>query len=131
MSLGTLDKTIHHLAIVIGLIYIYQGLVTKIWLYSFDAMQMIYHFGFSESNSRAISILLGLSQMAFGIGIIKDANQTVMHYINIAVAFIACLVVMLVFPTRLTDAFNPLMMYFALCSLSVISINLITHKDKP
>ncbi len=130
MSKKPLDKTIQYLAVIIGLIYMYQGLITKLWVYSFDVMQMIYHFGFVESTSRAISILLGLSQLVFGIGIIKESGQQYMHYLNISISLIACLVVLVVFPSRLTDAFNPVVLYIALIGISLISLNLIAAKDK-
>lgn len=131
MSKSTLDKTIRYLAVIIGVIYIYQGMVTKIWFYGFDVMQMIYYFGISESASRPISILLGLGQLIFGIGIMKDSGHAFMHYLNITLCFISCLVVFIVFPSRLADPFNPVVMYFALIALSTISINLIADKGKP
>lgn len=125
-----IDNYINHLGLIIGLVYIYQGLVPKIIAYSFDFVQMLYQFGMAESTSRALSIVVGLVQIGFGIGMIKEANSIVMHYINIAMVFISLLFVFATFPSRTVELFNPIALYGVLLMLSIMSISMIKQKNQ-
>lgn len=131
MKSELIDKMIKHLSIVAGVIYIYQGLVTKMWFKPFDTMQMIYSLGVGETYANAVCFALGLCQCVFGVGLIQGSKEKFMHYLNIAFVAISCLVVLTVFPSRLIDTFNPIVMYIALFGLSTIALQLIPAREQP
>jgi hypothetical protein len=116
--------------LVIAILWIYQGLIPKLIFQVQDE-----HYVWQQLNIAAVYIpwmisFSGIAEIIFGI-LFLWLTHTYLHWFNIISLIGLFIVVLLIYPDQIYQAFNPVVMNIALGSLSLISLWCIDALQSP
>lgn len=105
--------------------WIYQGLVPKLLLRSPSELQIWQFISFDLSSAQIGVMLSGAIEILFGCIFLICRKAILPHQLNILGLGTLLLLVIVVDPLQLTNAFNPVIMNVAMMVLSIVAIQLI------
>lgn len=105
--------------------WIYQGLVPKLLLRSPSELQIWQFMGFDLASAQIWVMLSGVTEILFGCVFLMWRKVVLLHQLNILGLGTLLLLVIVVDPLQLTNAFNPVIMNVAMMVLSIVAIQLI------
>ncbi|OEY92620.1 DoxX-like family protein [Acinetobacter proteolyticus] len=125
-----LQKILKFSQLVIAILWIYQGLIPKLIFQVQDE-----HYVWQQLNIAAVYIpwmisCSGLAEIIFG-SLFLFLTHKYLHWFNIISLIGLFIVVLLIYPDQLYQAFNPVVMNIALGSLSLISLWCIDALQSP
>ena len=103
----------------LAFLWIYQGLVPKLLLINADEIYIWQLFGLSYEYAKFAGQISGIIEIVFGICFIFLTNKY-LHFLSILGLIFLFILVSFLLPTSLISAFNPVVMNFAMISLSVL-----------
>nr|WP_273779440.1 DoxX-like family protein [Acinetobacter sp. GSS19] len=105
--------------------WIYQGLVPKLLLRSPSELQIWQFVGFDLASAQIGVMVSGVLEILFGCVFLMWRKAILPHQLNILGLGTLLLLVMVVDPLQLTNAFNPVIMNVAMMVLSIVAIQLL------
>ncbi len=125
-----LQKILKFSQLVIAILWIYQGLIPKLIFQVQDE-----HYVWQQLNIAAVYIpwmilCSGLAEIIFG-SLFLFLTHKYLHWFNIISLIGLFIVVLLIYPDQIYQAFNPVVMNIALGSLSLISLWCIDALQSP
>lgn len=129
------EMTIHRILkfcqLMIALLWIYQGLFPKFIFQVADEKVLWQFIHIPTSYITDMIVLSGIAEIIFGSLFLFIKHQY-LHYLNLLGLTLLLICVLLIYPDRIYQAFNPVVMNFGLGSLSVIALWCIdAQKIKP
>ena len=120
-----LNRPLLFIQTALALLWIYQGLVPKLLLRSPSELQIWQFVGFDLASAQIGVMVSGALEILFGCVFLIWRKAILPHQLNILGLAILLLLVMIVDPLQLTNAFNPVIMNVAMMVLSIVAIQLI------
>lgn len=108
----------HVINVCMALLWIYQGLIPKIMVVHPDEITLWLAWGFIPQQAEWLVRSSGLLEVIFGLSFLCHFGRY-LHYLNILGLLGLLLLVCIWMPYMLIAAFNPVVMNFAMISLSV------------
>ena len=102
----------------IALLWIYQGLIHKLIFINKDEIAIWQWLGLSYELAIYAGRASGIGEIIFGLCFIFLQNKF-LHYLNIVSMVGLFLLVLIILPNALTQAFNPVVMNTAMIALSI------------
>ena len=118
----TLSAAYAVVRLILGFVWIYQGLVPKLTFQDPAELQMLRDTGIAASQVHAVTFAAGVLEIAFGIILVFLWRQCWPLYLTIAAMIIAILTVGICSPMFLTAAFNPVTLNFAVAVLALVAL---------
>ncbi|KXZ63463.1 DoxX-like family protein [Acinetobacter venetianus] len=126
-----LHRVLKFCQLMIALLWIYQGLFPKFIFQVADEKVLWQFIHIPTSYITDMIVLSGIAEIIFGSLFLFIKHQY-LHYLNLLGLTLLFLCVLLIYPDRIYQAFNPVVMNFGLGSLSVIALWCIdAQKIKP
>jgi len=105
----------------IALLWIYQGLFPKLIFKVEDEQYIWQYMGLASEYICWIISLSGIAEIIFGFMFLLF-TQRYLHWLNIISLIGLFFFVLLIYPNRIYQAFNPVVMNLGLISLSIIAL---------
>ena len=105
----------------IALLWIYQGLFPKLIFKVEDEQYIWQYMGLTSEYIFWIISLSGIAEIIFGFMFLLF-TQRYLHWLNIISLIGLFFFVLLIYPNRIYQAFNPVVMNLGLISLSIIAL---------
>lgn len=105
----------------IALLWIYQGLFPKLIFKVEDEQYIWQYMGLASEYIFWIISLSGIAEIIFGFMFLLF-TQWYLHWLNIISLIGLFFFVLLIYPNRIYQAFNPVVMNLGLISLSIIAL---------
>ncbi|MBJ8441618.1 DoxX-like family protein [Acinetobacter junii] len=105
----------------IALLWIYQGLFPKLIFKVEDEQYIWQYMGLASEYIFWIISLSGIAEIIFGFMFLLF-TQRYLHWLNIISLIGLFFFVLLIYPNRIYQAFNPVVMNLGLISLSIIAL---------
>ena len=123
--MNTLIQTHQHILklsqVMIGLLWIYQGLFPKLIFKVEDEQYFWQYMGLASEYIFWIISLSGIAEIIFGFMFLLF-TQRYLHWLNIISLIGLFIFVLLIYPNKIYQAFNPVVMNLGLISLSIIAL---------
>jgi len=133
-SAPTCDMSVNSHAIqvaryILGLSWIYQGFFPKLYAIAPLERQLTATMGFTPEASDMITRGAGVSEIIFGLFLIVGYRNRTLHMLNILALLGLLAYVVVMMPSLLLEAFNPVTTNLPLIVLSVVLISSIKSQD--
>ncbi len=125
------DFVIQFSRYVLGLSWVYQGFFPKLFAIAPLERQLTATMGFSPQVSDLITRAAGVGEILFGVLLIVLYKNKTVHRLNIMALIGLLLYVVVMMPSLLIEAFNPVTTNIPLIALSVVLLNAIKASDLP
>ncbi|KAA8731862.1 DoxX-like family protein [Acinetobacter qingfengensis] len=122
------SKIIKFIYIILGSLWVYQGIFPKLIFTSPDEIAIWQWVGLSEYHAKLAGQTGGVIEIIFGLFLIFYPLK-ILHYLNILGLLFLLVLMSLVMPDTLIRAFNPVVMNVAMISLSCIALMLYHAKQ--
>ncbi len=106
--------------VVLGLLWMYQGLVPKLLVPDSGEMELISQFSFLAGYERAVLTGMGIAEIVFGLWLLCCRGRK-LHYLNLAL-LAALLLSGLASPAIYVAPFNPVTLNLAMMALSALYV---------
>lgn len=116
-----LQQILNFCQLIIALLWLYQGLIPKLIFQVADEQYIWQQLHVPTLYISWMVSLSGIAEMIFGLLFLFFAHKF-LHWLNIIALTGLLLLILLLTPQQLYQAFNPLVMNTALASLSIIAI---------
>lgn len=117
----TLQRILNFSQLIIASLWIYQGLIPK-FIFQVEGEQYIWQFfAIQMSYIPWIISFSGIAEIIFG-SLFLFMTHKYLHWLNILSLIGLFILVLLIYPNHIYQAFNPVVMNIALGSLSVIAL---------
>ena len=108
-------------SLVLGLAWIYQGLIPKLLFTDTGEIEILRQSGFFAGNEALVLTFIGWAEIIFGLVIIAVHRKSV-HYVNIILLILLLIAALISDPAIFTFPFNPFTLNLSMIALSVIAI---------
>ena len=116
-------KIVKFIYLILGFLWIYQGLIPKVLFTSLEEIQTWQWLGLSAENARLAGQVGGVVEIIFGLIFLFSLDKR-LHYLNIIGLVFLLGLMSVVIPSTLIQAFNPVVMNISMISLSCIALML-------
>ena len=113
------------LHISLAILWIYQGLVPKIFYHASDEQRLWELNGFEEITFLFLIELAGYAEIVFGLLFLIFRQNRLLHYFNIIAMCALALLVVVSDIAYFKQAFNPFVMNVSMATLSIVAIQLL------
>ncbi|MCH7315040.1 DoxX-like family protein [Acinetobacter sp. ANC 3882] len=117
----TLQQILRFCQLIIASLWIYQGLIPKLIFQVQDEQYVWQQLNIAPSYIDWMISFSGIAEMIFGSLFLWISHQY-LHWLNIISLIGLFIFVLFIYPDKIYQAFNPVVMNIALASLSVISL---------
>lgn len=112
-------NTLKFINVSLAFFWIYQGVFPKLLFINADEIAIWQWLGLSYSHAVLAGQSAGAAEIVFGLLFLFSTSK-VLHYLNILGLLALFILVAALLPQSLVQAFNPVIMNFAMISLSVV-----------
>lgn len=124
-----MTKTHRHILLgihaVLGILWIYQGLVPKLLVQASDELRIWALQGVTADHARVFMQMSGTAEIVFGLLFFIFRKSLFLHALNLLAMLLLSGLIVWLDPTYFLQAFNPFVMNLAMATLSMIAIALI------
>lgn len=123
--IGTIQTILKFCQLIIALLWIYQGLIPKVIFQVIDEQYVWQQLHIPPTYIPSMIILSGIAEIIFG-SLFLFITHKYLHWLNIFSLIGLFFFVLNIYPDKIYQAFNPVVMNIALASLSVIALHCIS-----
>ena len=117
----TLQQILRFCQLIIASLWIYQGLIPKLIFQVQDEQYVWQQLNIAPTYIAWMISFSGIAEMIFG-GLFLWISHQYLHWLNIISLISLLIFVLYIYPDKVYQAFNPVVMNIALASLSVVSL---------
>lgn len=108
----------------LGLLWIYQGLIPKLYFQAADEIRIWQLQGLAQPLIVPLVQLSGGAEIIFGVLLCIFKQAKILHQLNILALLSLSLLLLWLDPRYFSQAFNPFVMNLAMITLSILALQL-------